>query len=166
LAIKSYERFRVYRIGIDYPAGCRVEFKAKSRREAGDVVFHFPEHETISLSWGPLERALKSFATAEQQAEHSLEAVKKDRHAKSVDKIAGDAFEVNSHTASYNHIKVEEILSSVFLGKKKVDRQALTLHLHCEPTARYFVIYSMLTPHAPSDFKDVFLEMARSLRCH
>jgi hypothetical protein len=151
---------------MDYPAVCRIEFNPKSRREAGDVVFHFPDREKIFLSWGNLEKALKKFPTAEEQAEHSLESVKKDSHAKSVERIKQNSLEINSHKASYNHFKVEEIPSSLFPGKKTRERQALTMHLHCEPTSRYFVVYVLLSPNAPEDFEDLFLDMLRSFKCH
>ena len=57
----EFETFSVYSFSIDYPPVCRVEFNPKSRREAGDIVFHFPDKEKLFLSWGNLEKAQKKF---------------------------------------------------------------------------------------------------------
>ena len=163
---EGFERFSAYKFGMDYPEVCRIEFNPKGRREAGDIVFHFPDREKVYLSWGNLENAQKKFPTAEQHAEHSLKNVRKDSHAKSVEKITQDSLEINSHRAFYNRVKIEEIPSSLFPGKKTVRRQALTVHLHCEATSRYFVVYALLSANAPEDFADLFLHMVHSFKCH
>ena len=166
MAKEGFETFSVYRFSIDYPAVCRIEFNPKSRREAGDVAFHFPDREKVFLSWGKLEDAQKRFATPEDHAEHSLEVTKKSRQVKDFERVKQDLLEVNSHKAVYNRVKMGELSSSFLRSQTTKKREALSLHLHCEPSSRYFVIYALLSPNAPEDFADLFLEMVQSFRCH
>ena len=165
MAKEGFETFSVYRFSIDYPAACRIEFNPKSRRETGDVAFHFPDREKVFLTWGKLEDAQKRFATPEDQAEHSLEVTRKSRQVKNFERVKQDSLEVNSHTAEYNRAKMEESSTSLLRGQTK-KREALSLHLHCEQSSRYFVIYALLSPNAPEDFADLFLDMVQSFRCH
>jgi hypothetical protein len=162
---EGFEQFSVYKFSMDYPAVCRIEFNPKSRREAGDIVFHFPDREKLYLSWGKLEDAQKKFATSREHAEHSLEIAKKSRQVKGFERIRQESLEVSSHKAEYNHAKMEELSASPFRSRS-TKREALSLHLHCEPSSRYFVIYALLSPNAPDDFEDLFLDMVRSFKCH
>ncbi len=163
---EGFETFSVYRFAMDYPTVCRVEFNPKSRREAGDIVFHFPDREKVFLSWGKLENAQKKFQTVEAQAESSLKSVKKSSQVKNFDRVTQDMLEINSHKAAYNRVKMDEVPAGFFPGKRVIKHEALSLHVHCEQTSRYYVIYALLSPNAPEDFPDLFLDMAHSFRCH
>ena len=165
MAKEGFETFSVYRFSVDYPAVCRIEFNPKGRREAGDVAFHFPDREKVFLSWGKLEDAQKRFATPKDHAEHSLEVTRKSRQVKNFERVKQDSLEVNSHKAEYNRAKMEESSTSLLRGQTK-KREALSLHLHCEQSSRYFVIYALLSPNAPEGFADLFLDMVQSFRCH
>ena len=108
MADAEFEKFSVYNFSIEYPPVCRVEFNPKSRREAGDIVFHFPDREKVFLSWGDLEKAEKKFETAEKQAEHSLQVVKKSGNVKKMEKLENDMLTLNSHKAAYNRVRLDE----------------------------------------------------------
>lgn len=151
---------------LDYPAVCRVEFNPKSRREAGDVVFHFPDREKVFLSWGKLEDVQKKFQSVEDHAETSLKTIKKNSHVKNFERVVHDSLEVNSHKAAFNRAKLDEIPPGLFGRKSGVKREALSLHVHCDLTSRYYVIYTVLSPNAPEDFSDLFLNMVHSFKCH
>jgi hypothetical protein len=166
LAKEDLERFSVYNFAIDYPAVCRVEFNPKSRREKGDVVFHFPDSEKLFLSWGDLETARKKFHTVEEQAEHSVDALSKNSNVKNSERVARDLLKINSHKAAYNRVRLDELQAGLSLRKKAVKHEVYSVHLHCDELDRYFVIYAMLSPNAPEDFVDLFLRMANSFECH
>lgn len=151
---------------MDYPKVCRIEFNPKSRREKGDIVVHFPDHEKIFLSWGELEDGQKKFATVEEQAERSIKAASKSSQTKNIERVKQDSVEINSHRAAYNHVRMEETPRGFFPSKQKIKRDVMSLHLHCEPLSRYFVIYAMPTRNAPEDFGELFLEMAHTFKCH
>jgi len=169
LESENFEKFSVYKFSIDYPKVCRVEFNPKSRRESGDIVFHFPDREKLYISWGDLDIAKKRFQTPENQAEQGIKRIMKGRavNRKESEKVTQDSLEIQMHKAVYNRIKLEEMLPGLFFSKKRiVTREAHSVHLHCEKTSRYFVIYSLLSPNAPEDFGTLLLTMARSFKCH
>jgi hypothetical protein len=164
----AFEKFSVYRFSMGYPPVCRVEFNPKSRREGGDIVFHFPDKEKVFLSWGALEKATKKFESVEKQAEHSIQSVKKSGGVKGFEKLSEDTLSINDHKAVFNRIRMEEVRGGFFPGGRSsgIKREALSLHLHCDNSARYFVIYAMLTTRAPEDFSDLYMTMAKSFKCH
>jgi hypothetical protein len=166
LTKKGFESFAVYMFSMDYPEVCRIEFNPKSMKQRGDVVFHFPDREKMFVSWGKLDVAQKKFATLEEQAEKSLKAASKSTQTKTMERIKKDSIEVNSHKAIYNHVRMEETSRGFFPSKHKMLRDVLSIHLHCEPTSRYFVLYAMPTRNAPEDFGDLFLDMADTFECH
>jgi hypothetical protein len=112
----SFEKFSVYKFSISYPSVCRVEFNPKSRRESGDVVFHFPDKEKVFLSWGDLEKVQKRFSTVEEQAEHGIKTVSKSGAVKGCERVVRDSIEVNSHKAAYNHIRLKETVGGGLFG--------------------------------------------------
>jgi hypothetical protein len=166
LANRDLENFSVYGFSIDYPKDCRVEFNPKSRREEGDVVFHFPSKDKVFLSWGDLEKATKRFKTVEQHAEHSLEKVRKGSNVKGFERTLQGSLTVNSHTGAYNRVRFQEVTVGFFTGKKTLPREAYSVHLHCTNSSRYFVIYALVPKGAAEEYEKALMAMVHSLRCH
>lgn len=163
----KFEKFSVYKFSIDYPDVCRVEFNPKSRRESGDVVFHFPDKEKVFVSWGDLAKAQKRFPTVEEQAEHGIKTVGKSSSVKGTERIRKDMIEVNSHKAAYNHVRLTQSNPGLFGGSKTTTpHDAYSVHLQCDETSRYFVIYALLSPNAPKDFGQLMDVMIESFKCH
>jgi hypothetical protein len=166
----GFEKFSVYGFSINYPAVCRVEFNPKSKREGGDVVFHFPEKEKIFISWGDLARARKKFPTVEAQAEHSLKVIAARREVKNLHRTRQESLDINSHKAQYNGIQLDEVRSSFLWSAKGRTRKAYSLHVHCDDSSRYFVIYTLppanMPDDTPDDLGELMLKMVRSFRCH
>jgi hypothetical protein len=162
---KEFERFSIYKISIDYPSVSWVELNPRSRRERGDIVFHFPEREKIFLSWGNLEDARRKFPTIEDHAEHGIEDVRKNAHVKNVERVAHDSLEVNSHEAVYNYIRLNQPIG-LLPGKRIICRDALLVHLRCPELSRFFVIFALLRAAAPEHFSELFLSMTKTLECH
>jgi hypothetical protein len=166
LTLSGFEKFSVYGFSIDYPAVCRIEFNPKSKREIGDVVFHFPEKEKVFLSWGDLEKAREKFPSVDAQAEHSIKVIAARHEVKNLQRIRQDSLRINSHIAQYNSIQLDEIKPSLFWSGKGITRQAYSLHVHCDNSSRYFVIYTLPTVLAPPGFDELMLKMAKSFKCH
>jgi hypothetical protein len=160
------EKFSVYKFSIDYPPVCRVEFNPKSRREKGHMVFHFPDEEKLFLSWGELEQAQKKFPTSKDHANHSIKVMKKMDNVKDLEIASQDSIMVNTHDATYSRLKFEGVALGLVTRRKGVPHQAYSLHVHCDQTSRYFVIYAMLSKQAPEDFSELFVLMANSFKCH
>jgi hypothetical protein len=163
---RNLEKFSVYGFSIDYPSVCRVEFSRKSRRESGDVVFHFPDKEQVILLWGDLGKAKKRFHTVEEHAEHAIRRISTSGTAKSCERVTKDSIEVNSHKAAYNRIRVNEVVGGLFSRAKTVPREGYSVHLHCQNSSRYFVISTLLSSKGPEDFGDLMRTMIDSFKCH
>jgi hypothetical protein len=169
LQSENFEKFSVYKFSLDYPNVCRLEFNPKSRREAGDIVFHFPDREKLYVSWGNLEVARKRFKDPQDHAEHGLKTIMRGRGVSEKDsqRETQQSLQINSHDAVYNSVKLGELIPGLFLSKKRIiTRRAYSVHVHCDKSNRYFVIYSLVSPNAPEDFGELLLTMARSLTCH
>ncbi len=162
----DFERFSVYGFSIDYPKEARIEFNPKSRRGEGDIVFHFPDKTKIYLSWGDLEKAKKSFGTVDEHADHGLNRVKTARNIKSFELISHDAVGINSHHGAYNRAKFEEVAVGFLGGRSKSPREAHSIHVHCEESSRYYVVYALLSIGGTYDYAKTFTKMAKTLKCH
>lgn len=163
---EDFESFSIYGFSLNYPKECRVEFNPKSRREAGDMVFHFPDKVKIFLSWGELEKATKRFQTIEDHAANSLETMKKAGNVKNFEKVMSDTLKVRSHKATYNHVTLDEVTLGLFTGKRAVPRDACSVHVHCPESSRYFVIYTLLPRESVHEQDKVLRAMTNSLKCH
>ena len=179
---EDFDKFSVYGFSIDYPAICYVEFSSKSRREAGDIAFHYSSKKNIYLAWGDLTKTRKMFQTVDEQAEQSIKVVTKNRDIRKVERVTQDSLTINSHKAVYNRLRLVEAprgfgskyktllyLSSpiyLFLDRKPVKHEAFSVHLHCERTSRYFVIYSLVSGEAPENFPSIIMSMMNSFQCH
>ena len=162
----GYEKFSLYGFSIDYPNECRVDFNSKSRRETGDVSFRFRDNSRIFLNWGNLEKVSKRFTSVEDHANYSLDAMKKGKNVLNFERVSGDTVSLQSHKSSVNKVRFDE-KALKFLGKgKDIPRQAYSLHVHCDKTNRYFVLYSMSPANEELKFERIMDSMRASFKCH
>ena len=167
LELAELETFSVYSFSIGYPRVCRFEFNPKSRREKGDIVIHFPDKEKLFLSWGDLATVQKNFQTVKGQVDHSIKAMMKSRNVGKVERMADRLMEINSHKAEYNKVRFEELrVAGVFFRTKATKHLTYFVHIHCQESKRFFVIYTILSPDAPDDFESLFTYMVKSFVCH
>ena len=167
MPLKSdFENFSIYGFAIDYPDVCRVEFDSKSRREAGDVAFTFPDRNRIYLSWGDLEKVSKRFASPEEHANFSLDAMKKRKNVKNFERVKRDTISLQGHNTSVNKVRFDESTLNVFLRSKDLPREAYSLHVHCDKSNRYYVLYSMVPANGEVRLERIMEDMAESFRCH
>jgi hypothetical protein len=163
---EGFEKFSVYGFSIVYPKECRVEFNYKSMRTAGDVIFHFPNELKVFLSWGELDRATKSYETVEKQAEHSVDVLRKTRSVKNLERLAQDSLDVNRHRGVFTRVTLVEVSPNLLITSRSSRREAVSVHVHCPESARYFVIYSMLPENNAAYYAKTLTSMAVSLMCH
>jgi len=167
LSLESdFENFSMYGFAIDYPEVCRVEFNSKSRREAGDLAFRFPDSAKIFLSWGELEKVSKRFGTAHEHADFSLEAMKKGKNVKNFEQVSRDTVPLHSHHTSVNKVRFDEKAVKLFGRGKDIPREAYSLHVHCDQTNRYFVLYTMAPASGDLRIERIMQSMRESFRCH
>jgi Zn-finger nucleic acid-binding protein len=162
----AFERFSIYGFTIDYPEECRVEFNSKSRRETGDVVFRLPKNIGIFLSWGELGKVLKRFGSAEEHANYSLDTMKKGKNVKNFERVSRDTISLHNHNGSVNKVRFEERTLRLFARSKDIPREAYSLHVHCDKSERYFVLYSMASANDETRLDRIMELMRESFICH
>lgn len=161
------ERFSLYAISIDYPDTSRVEFNSKGRREMGDVAFHLPENIRVFLSWGELEKVSKRFNSVEEHAKYSVDMMKKGKNVANFEQVSSDSLTVNTHKATLTRVKFDEMVSPIpFAAKKPISRTTYSLHVHCDTSNRYFVLYTMSPTDTRTKYDELLKTMSDSFRCH
>ena len=161
----GFENFSMYGFAIDYPDVSRVEFNSKNRREAGDIVFRLPDDVRIYLSWGELGKVSKRFSSPEEHANYSLGAMEKGKNVRNFERISRDTLRLHNHMSSMSKVKFDESLG--LLGRNKtLPREAYSLHVHCDKSNRYFVLYTMTPATDHVRFDKILESMRESFKCH
>ena len=161
---EHFEKLSIFNFFIDYPSVCRLEFNPKSKHDSGDIAFHFPDKDKVFLTWGELEKAKKKFETLEEYAENSIKQVK--NLSKTFERVTPYSLSLNSHNAIYNQTSLSQQSPGLFgAGRKPIRRGTYSIHLYCEKSSRFFVIYA-LSGSTDESFREIFMKMVNSFRCH
>ena len=163
---RNFEHFRLYGFSIDYPDECRVEFNNKSRRQSGDMSFQFPDKVRIFLTWGELEKVSKRFKSTEEHAEYSLNAMQKGKNVKNFERVSRDSMASRHDKGTVNKVRFDEMASGPFARGKATPREAHSMHVHCENSKRYFVLYTMTPRSDEGRYDKIMAEMRDSFKCH
>jgi len=162
----QYDHFSIYGFKVEYPKDWRVELKPNSEKKAGEVAFQSPEKNRISVFWGALEEAEKTFASLEEHVKRTIEKVKKSRGVSSVEVVEQKELEINGHRAIFTHLKATSIQSFI-VKRREISQELWSSHLYCQQTSRYFVVYgSPRSNEKLMEHTDVFKHMQKSFRCH
>jgi hypothetical protein len=158
-----FERLAIYSMSIEYPNTFKVEFNPKSQRNEGDVAFRSPEGYRVFLSWGPIEK-VQGIGDTREHANYSIERIKKS--GEEVKEVTYERVQVNGHEATFSYIKLDRIKRTIFFGKEKTPNEARSFHIHCDQSARYFVLYGAANPRKSDQQREVIDMMVRSFTCH
>ncbi len=153
----------LYGFSFEYPRDCKLEFNPKFKREDGDIALKWPQIFTLFVSWGPLDR-LKKMATLEAHANFSLDRIKKSVQGK-ISTIERTEPEVQGHRCLFNHVRVEVPRKGLFGGRSHY-QEVRSLHLHCERSSRYFVIYGTTDPERSDQQGATLTGIMDSFQCH
>jgi len=162
----DYELLALYGFSAKYPNNARLEFNPKAKREKGDLAFHLEEGFKIFLSWGSLEEARKRYATAAAQASDSIERSIKGTRGKLEGPTESRNLKIQGHDAVYTHARMLYMQGNMLFGARRVRQDAYALHVHCEDTARYYVVYAFGRPEASEELGKAFEPIMSSLKCH
>jgi hypothetical protein len=163
---KDFELVALYGFSAKIPNDARLEFNPKARREKGDLAFHLQEGYKIFLSWGKLEDARKRYKTAAEQAADSVKRSLKSSFAKLEGEPHTENLKIQDHDAVYTRARMRLERGGFPMGSRRVTQDALALHLHCEDTGRYYVIYAFTRPEVSEDVQRNFEPIMSSLKCH
>jgi hypothetical protein len=157
------DTLKIYGFSFEFPATAKLEFNPKFKRDDGDVAVKSPAKAVVFVSWGDLEKVIKKAPTTEDHAKFSLERVRKSVQGK-LNSVEHKDIDVNGHTAIFNHVKIDVPRRGLF-GKGQ-QQDVRSVHLHCDKTARYFVIYATSTPLNIEEQGQTLNEIIDTLQCH
>ena len=162
--VLCYELFSMYGFSIEYPDTWEVELNRKSERTVGDVVFRTARHR-IFLSWGPLEQVQEKYGSLGGQAEACIKKVRKGGDVRKLQTVEHSGTSVNGHEAIFNRFRVT--LGVSFYAMRTAYRELSSVHLHCENTGKFFVLYeSIMGSDTVTGLETIFGHMKDTFRCH
>jgi len=162
----DYELVALYGFSAKYPKTARLEFNPKSNRKKGDIVFHLEEGFKVFLSWGSLEEAKKRYPTPAAQASGSVERSVKSMRGKLDGTPETRELRIQEHDAVYTHARMFVERGGFPFGTTRLIQEAYALHVHCEESERYYVIYAFARPEASEELAKAFEPIISSLKCH
>lgn len=163
---REYELLAMYGFSAKYPDNARLELNPKARREKGDVVLHLEEGFKVFLSWGSLEEARKRYATAAAQASASIERSVKSTRAKLDGTPETKSLKIQGHDAAYTHARMFVERGGFPFGSRRVTQDSHSMHLQCDDSGRYYVVYAFARPETSEQVGKVFEPIMLSLKCH
>jgi len=161
----DYDCFSIYGFGVDYPTDWEVVIDRKLTRVKGTVAFRSAEGMEIGVSWGSLKEAKGRFSSVDEQAKIALNRLKKSRGIINFQILEDRSDRIDDHIAVFNHARAELAAGGLFGGGRK-QTEILSMHLHCDRSERYFVLYGKTTPERTYEYADIFNHMRRSFKCH
>lgn len=160
-----FERFSMYKFAIDYPDTWRVEFDPRSRRVEAYVIFESPKKDVVFLTWGMLESIKGKYGSLEAQAEASFRRIANGKDVKGLNLLESKTIELNGHMAIFRHFSMERAIGMRMINANS--KEIWSIHLHCESTGRFFIIYESTPDTSRSQEQNaIFNHMKDSFVCH
>jgi len=157
------DKLEIYGFSFEFPKTSRLEFNPKFKRDAGDVAVKTPDKAVTFVSWGELEKVMKKAPNIEAHAKFSLDRVKKSVQGK-MTVLENKEITVNGHDALYNHVRVD-VPRRGFFGKG-TQQEVRSVHVHCDKSGRYFVIYATCTALNTEEQGRTVDMVCETLKCH
>jgi hypothetical protein len=160
----TYDRLEAYGFGVDYPSDCVIELDPKSKRSEGDVALKSPNGYKLFLSWGDLEK-VKKLNGVDAHADYSVDRMKGGRETKIMD-VRKDSMVVNGHRSAFRDVDLDIVQRGSFFNTSKTQQHVRSLHVHCDVTGRYFVIYGPVSTDKSKEQSEVVSRMVKTFVCH
>ncbi len=162
----GYELLSLYGFSAKCPNKARLEFNPKSKREKGDLVLHLEKGLKIFISWGSLEEARRRYATAAAQASDSVQRSIRSTRGKLNGTPETRNLKIQGHDAVYTRARMLFEQGSFPFGGRRVTQDAYAMHVHCENSERYYVVYAFARPEVSEELGKIFEPIVSSFRCH
>jgi len=162
----EYEIVALYGFSAKHPRSSYLELNPKSTRLRGDVAFHLEEGFKVFLSWGRLQAARKRYPTAAAQASASIERTAKETGRKLDGTPEIRSVRIQNHDAIYTHAKMFSERWLFPFGVRRVAEETYTLHVQCEDSQRYYIVYASARPEISEEVGRLFEPIMSSFRCH
>jgi len=159
------DTLRIYGISFDFPVTQKLEFDPKFTRDEGSVAVKSPTKSVVFVTWGDLRKIVKRLPTPEKHSKYSMERAAISARGKLNQTEQGD-LEINGHSAAYSRAEVE--VPRGMLGPRRPNQEIESVHIHCDRSSRYFVIYTSSDwggSGAPAR-DDAFRVITQTFKCH
>ncbi len=160
----DFERFEVYGIGVYYPKGWSVDVK-KLKRDNGEVIFKSAEGPYLTVIWGPLNKVLKKHSNLDNYVEYMIQGLTKSRRIRKFEVLSREVAEINGHRAFITHMRMlvryGGLLIKTFLGQ-----DVWTMHLFCDDTRRFVVVYDIGGMGFEQENEKRFKKALENFTCH
>jgi hypothetical protein len=159
------DTLRIYGFSFDFPVANKLEFDPKFTREEGSLAIKSPSKLVVFVSWGDLRKVVNKLPTPKEHAKFSMERAARAARGR-LTILEQKETMTNGHLGAYNHFKVET--SGSPLGGRGRSQEMESLHLHCENSSRYYVIYISLAPDRTRDpgRDDALWTVINTFKCH
>jgi hypothetical protein len=160
----AVDKVSIYGLSFDFPFGAKLEFNPKLTREDGGVAVKPSRDSVVFVTWGPLDKIPKRADEAEDHANFNLGRIE-DRTRRRLTTLEHKVQRTNGHDSVYNAVLLEPTGGVLGWGKRE-EETVRSLHIHCETSGRYFVVYCV-TNKKKGDQQSLTLEtVINSFRCH
>jgi len=161
----EFDTLRIYGMSFDFPFGHKLEFDPRLTREGGSVAVKSPAKSVVFVTWGDLRKIVKRLPTPAEHSKYSMERAAKTARGTLKQTEQGDV-EINGHSAAYSRAEIE--MPRGVLGPHRPNQEIESVHIHCDRTSRYFVIYTSSDwggSGAPGQ-ENVFRVVTENFKCH
>jgi len=159
------DTLRIYGMSFDFPASQKLEFDPKFTREEGSVAVKSPAKSIVFVTWGDLRRVAKKLPTPREHSKYSMGSAARNARGR-LNQVEQRDVQINGHSSAYSRAEVE--MPRGMLGPQRPNQEIESVHVHCDRTSRYFVIYTSSDwggSRAP-EREDVFRVVTATFRCH
>jgi hypothetical protein len=159
------DTLRIYGFSFDFPASHKLEFDPKFTREEGSLAIKSPSKRVVFVSWGELRKIITKLPTSTEHSKFSVERAARSVRGK-LNLLEQRELKVSGHSAAYSRVQVEG--TGGIMGTRKRTQEIESLHLHCDRTSRYFVIYASTEQGGlkEPERSDTLRIVANSFKCH
>jgi len=143
----------------------KLEFDPRFTREEGGLAVKSPSKSVVFIAWGELRKIVKKLPTPADHSKYSMEQAARNARGK-LNYLEERVMEINGHNVAYSRAGIE--VSGGLLGPRRRNQVMESVHLHCDRTSRYFVIYTSSGQGKPDSQRkdDVFGVLTRTFKCH
>jgi hypothetical protein len=162
----KYDRFSVYGFAIDYPSTYAINFN-KAEHDKGEISFLSPKGDKVAMSWGKLEKMQKRYGSVEEEAQEGVRRLKKSKDISNFEIVEHKITRINNHDSVFDHVSfTHHRIVFPLVTRRAEEFQVRSLHLQCEQSSRFFVVYGMVDSNRSSELGSIFQNMIESFACH
>lgn len=110
-------------------------------------------------------RKVEKLNGVEGHADFSIKRIKGSREA-DVKDVRKERQKVNGHGAVFSETKLDLIKRGLFMNKTRTSQDVYSMHVHCDISSRYFVLYSPSPQEKSEEVRGVISSMVKSFSCH